>query len=73
MGHRALGTSPTREDLPMSQPTFDLDACSGCGTCIDECPNGCLDLGDTASLARPGDCSECGTCAGACPNGAITV
>jgi NAD-dependent dihydropyrimidine dehydrogenase PreA subunit len=57
----------------MSKPQFDADSCSACGTCTEECPNGCLDLGDIASLARPDDCSECGTCASSCPNGAIAV
>jgi NAD-dependent dihydropyrimidine dehydrogenase PreA subunit len=57
----------------MAKPTIDLDSCSACGTCVDSCPNGCLDLEDTAVLARADDCSECGTCVDSCPNGAISA
>ena len=57
----------------MGKPAVDPDLCTACGICVDECPNGALDLGDTAELARPADCSECGTCADSCPNGAIEL
>lgn len=57
----------------MAKPSIDANTCSACGTCVDDCPNGCLDLGDIAVFARPDDCSECGTCADSCPNGAISI
>lgn len=57
----------------MGKPVVDPDLCTACGICVDECPTGALDLGDTAVLARPDDCSECGTCADSCPNGAIEL
>lgn len=55
----------------MSVPVVDRDVCSACGTCVDECPNGCYELDDAAVMARPDDCTECGICADACPSGAI--
>lgn len=55
----------------MSVPVVDRDVCSACGTCVDECPNGCYALEDVASMAHPDDCTECGICIDACPSGAI--
>jgi ferredoxin len=57
----------------MGKPVVNADDCSACGICVDECPNGALDLEDVATLARPDDCEECGACADACPSGAITL
>ncbi len=51
----------------------DSNLCSACGICVDECPNGVIDLEDVAVMARPEDCTECGICVDACPNGALTL
>jgi len=57
----------------MSLPVVDANTCTSCGTCVDECPNGCYDLEEVAVLARPEDCTECGICVDACASGAITM
>jgi NAD-dependent dihydropyrimidine dehydrogenase PreA subunit len=57
----------------MSVPVVDPNVCTACGICVDECPNGCYDLGDIAELNRPDDCTECGICVDSCPNGAISM
>jgi ferredoxin len=57
----------------MAKPVVDLNLCTACGICVDECPSGALDLGDTSVLARPEDCAECGACEDVCPNGAIVL
>lgn len=57
----------------MSVPVVDPNLCTACGTCVDECPNGCYDLEEVAVLARPDDCTECGICVDACPSGAISM
>jgi NAD-dependent dihydropyrimidine dehydrogenase PreA subunit len=49
------------------------DMCTACGICVDDCPQGCFDLGDVAVVARPDDCTDCGICVDACPNGAISL
>ncbi|NTW28528.1 MAG: 4Fe-4S binding protein [Coriobacteriia bacterium] len=53
-------------------PVVDKEVCTACGICVDECPNSCYDLEDTAVLSRPAGCTECGICVDACPNGAIS-
>ncbi|MCL2819074.1 MAG: 4Fe-4S binding protein [Actinomycetia bacterium] len=53
--------------------TVNADDCTACGICIDDCPNGCFDCGDTAIMARPEDCTECGICVDACPTGALSL
>ncbi|MCF0232546.1 MAG: 4Fe-4S binding protein, partial [Enterococcus sp.] len=46
--------------------------CTGCGSCIDECPNGVLEMdGDVAKVANGDDCIDCGICIDACTSGAI--
>lgn len=59
---------------PMSQPTIDTDECSGCGICVDVCPNGVLDIvGSVASVVSEDACNGCGECMEECPLGAIEV
>ncbi len=48
------------------------DGCSGCGDCVERCPVGAMQVGETAT-ADPGKCLGCGLCAGACPGGVITM
>ncbi len=58
----------------MPQPTIDTDECSGCGICVDTCPNGVLDIvGSTASVVNEDSCDGCGECMEECPLGAIDV
>ncbi|MCL2324745.1 MAG: ferredoxin family protein [Actinomycetia bacterium] len=57
----------------MSVPVVNKDLCTACGTCVDDCPNGCYDLTDVAVLARPDDCIECGICVDDCPSGALSM
>jgi NAD-dependent dihydropyrimidine dehydrogenase PreA subunit len=50
----------------------DEAKCTGCGTCIDVCPNEAIALvGDKAKI-NPDDCLECGSCEGECPSEAIS-
>lgn len=60
--------------LHMPQPTIDIDECSGCGICVDTCPNGVLDIvGSVASVVNEDSCDGCGECMEECPLGAIEV
>ncbi len=58
----------------MAIPNIDTDECSGCGICVDTCPQGVLDIvGSTAQVVNEDSCVECGDCAEECPMGAIEI
>ena len=58
----------------MAAPEIDTDECSGCGICVDSCPEGVLDIvGSTAAVVNEDSCIECGECVGECPMGAIVL
>ncbi|WP_119071953.1 ATP-binding protein [Aggregatilinea lenta] len=62
-------TKPT-QSLPV--PLIDHDRCTGCGLCVDVCPNGALALSDQqAVVARPDQCDYTGYCELICPTQAI--
>jgi Fe-S-cluster-containing hydrogenase component 2 len=51
----------------------DKDKCTGCETCIDECPASAITLnGDKAKVDKE-LCVDCGSCVDVCPSEAITV
>lgn len=57
----------------MPRPIINTDDCSGCGICVDSCPEGVLELvDDVASVTNEDDCTACATCLEECPMGAIT-
>ncbi len=57
----------------MAKPIIDADECIACGVCVDTCPQGVLELGDSAAQVTDEDsCIACGMCQEACPAGAIT-
>lgn len=50
---------------------FITDRCIGCGSCLDVCPQNCIDLSDTPAVIRQENCLHCGNCLSACPTGAV--
>ncbi len=58
----------------MPKPVIDKEKCTGCGTCVNTCPQGVLELkGDKAEAVNPDNCIGCKACEAVCPVGAITV
>lgn len=58
----------------MSKPIINTEECSGCGICVDTCPNGVLDLSDdVATVVNEDECTDCGACVEECPMGAIEI
>jgi ferredoxin len=50
------------------------DECVSCGTCVEECPEEAITLGDDEiAVVNKDKCTECGTCVEACPSEAISV
>ena len=51
-----------------------VEACVGCGVCMDVCPHGVLGLCDKkVQIVDRDGCIECGACALNCPTGAVSV
>jgi ferredoxin len=54
-------------------PEIDLLLCNRCGTCVERCPTGAVEMATAGPvIARPGDCTYCAICDAICPQGAIT-
>ncbi|MBI5640284.1 MAG: 4Fe-4S binding protein [Nitrospirae bacterium] len=52
----------------------DIDACTGCGVCIEVCPHNVLAVEKRKVVILDKDrCMECGACAGNCAFGALRV
>lgn len=52
---------------------INLDECTGCGTCVDECPATAIELVDEKAKVDDEECTECGTCVDSCPSSAIKL
>ncbi len=54
-------------------PVFNLDVCSSCGNCVDDCPGYVLTLGPSGpEVTYPDECWHCGNCRTSCPCGAVS-
>lgn len=54
--------------------TLDVARCTGCGICVEVCPQAVLTMqGKEAAIANFDLCIECGACAINCPFDAISV
>lgn len=51
---------------------IDKDLCTGCGSCVDECPFEALELVDEIAVVNE-KCTLCGACVDVCPEEAITL
>ena len=49
------------------------EKCTGCETCVGECPVSAISMVDGNASVNAGDCVDCGACTGACPVEAITL
>lgn len=53
---------------------IDEDECTGCGTCVDECPSEAISLNDNdIAVVNADECTECELCVDACPTSAISM
>ena len=50
---------------------FVTDSCIGCGKCLKNCPQSCIDIADKKAVIRPENCLRCGNCLAVCPVGAV--
>jgi len=55
-------------------PVVNRETCSGCGNCVEICPNEVYILqGDKSDPIRPEDCIECWVCVKQCPAESIEL
>jgi NAD-dependent dihydropyrimidine dehydrogenase PreA subunit len=55
-------------------PEIDIEACTGCGECVEVCPTEVFEIQDGKSvIIQPEECIECGACVDACPEECITL
>jgi len=52
---------------------IDRDRCTGCGICVEACPNEAIKIQDGFAHILTEHCAECGTCAEVCPQGAVLL
>ncbi|MDO4863450.1 MAG: 4Fe-4S binding protein [Ruminococcus sp.] len=50
---------------------FVTEDCIGCGTCLGDCPQSCIDMVGGRAVIRQQNCLHCGNCAAVCPAGAV--
>ena len=51
----------------------DSEKCTGCGSCVDECPSEAISMADGCAVVDAGACIDCGVCVDACPVEAIDM
>ena len=60
--------------VKLAPAEVDENKCTGCGKCIDRCPEGAISFNDNG-LAEVDEekCTGCGKCSKACPFEAVTI
>lgn len=47
--------------------------CTGCETCVEECPSEAISMVEGKAVVDPETCIDCGVCVDACPEEAIAM
>ncbi|MBN2136417.1 MAG: 4Fe-4S binding protein [Sedimentisphaerales bacterium] len=51
----------------------DIEKCTGCETCVDECPSEAIAMSQEKAVVDADACVDCGLCVDACPTEAISM
>ncbi len=51
----------------------DAATCTGCESCVGECPSEAIAMDDGKAVVDAGACVDCGVCVDACPVEAISM
>ena len=51
----------------------DKDKCTGCESCVPECPSSAISMDKDKAKVNADLCVDCGVCVDACPAGAISL
>ncbi|MBN1165606.1 MAG: 4Fe-4S binding protein [Methanospirillaceae archaeon] len=52
---------------------IDKEKCTGCETCVDECPASAITMKDDKAVVDNDLCVDCGSCVDVCPSEAISM
>ncbi len=52
---------------------IDKEKCSGCESCIEECPSDAIIMAEDKAQIDADSCIDCGVCVDACPVEAISL
>jgi ferredoxin len=55
------------------RPKADESRCTGCGTCVDQCPASALSMEDALPRVDPEACIGCFCCQELCPERAMAL
>lgn len=57
----------------MAHPIINGEECTACGSCVEVCPNGVLEIeGTCVEVVNEDECIACENCIEECPMGVIT-
>ncbi|MBN1766207.1 MAG: 4Fe-4S binding protein [Sedimentisphaerales bacterium] len=51
----------------------DMEKCTGCGACVDECPSEALTVENDKVVVIEENCIDCGVCIEVCPVEALSL
>jgi uncharacterized protein (DUF362 family)/Pyruvate/2-oxoacid:ferredoxin oxidoreductase delta subunit len=77
LGGEAIANNPAIQSMILQRtilrPQADPELCTGCATCVDQCPVSALSMPDRLPQVDAGACISCFCCQEICPEKAITL
>jgi ferredoxin len=61
------------ERIILMAAKVDKEKCTGCESCVEECPSEAISMVDGKAEVDPDACIDCGVCVDACPVEAISL
>ena len=66
-------TSDVESAAQVLQARVEVDRCTGCGVCVDECPEAAITMVRHVAVVDTGSCTGCGRCTEVCPSNAVVL